>query len=78
MRIRNTYHITKKYQKLLERHITKYFPGEERTLLERYSFLGKLIDFSKPWVAKVMYKVYIPYAKKVEKRKTNGKWYMLD
>lgn len=43
-------------------------------MTERLTFARKLIDFNKPWVAKLMYKLYIPYAKKVEKNTANGKW----
>lgn len=43
-------------------------------MTEGLTFARKLIDFNKPWVAKLMYKLYIPYAKKAEKNTTNGKW----
>lgn len=43
-------------------------------MMEGLSFIRKIIDFNKPWPAKVMYKLYIPYARKVEKNKSNGRW----
>lgn len=36
--------------------------------------VSRIVDFNKPWVAKLMYKIYIPYAKKVKKKKANGEW----
>lgn len=38
------------------------------------AFASKIVNFNKPWMAKLMYKMYIPYAKKVEKHKANGEW----
>ncbi|MBQ8596869.1 MAG: L-2-amino-thiazoline-4-carboxylic acid hydrolase [Lachnospiraceae bacterium] len=43
-------------------------------MFSKLSFASKLIDFNKPWVAKLMYKVYVPYVKKVEKYKAKGEW----
>lgn len=43
-------------------------------MTEGLSFVRKIADFNKPWLAKVMYQIYIPYAKKVEKNKANGQW----
>lgn len=43
-------------------------------MFSKMSFVSKIFDFNKPWLAKMMYKVYLPYAKKVEKHKANGEW----
>lgn len=43
-------------------------------MTEGLSFVRKIADFNKPWMAKLMYQMYIPYAKKVEKNKADGKW----
>lgn len=43
-------------------------------MTEGLAFVGKIVDFNKPWLAKLMYKLYIPYAKKVEQKKTAGQW----
>lgn len=43
-------------------------------MTEGLSFAKRIVDFNRPWVAKLMYKVYVPYAKKVAKNKANGKW----
>lgn len=43
-------------------------------MFSKMSFASKIADFNKPWMAKLMYKVYIPYAKKVEKHKAKGEW----
>ena len=43
-------------------------------MYSKISFIGKLIDFNKPWVAKLMYRVYVPYANKVEQHKARGEW----
>lgn len=127
-----TYKLNREYRKLLTRCASMYFPGEEKSLLEktnriyndfqqetpsiggranmmagnldmamalfafyeatgrkltgehilemgrwmaeRMAFLSKLFDFNKPWLAKLMYRLYIPYAKKAAKNKANGRW----
>lgn len=43
-------------------------------MTEGLSFAKRILDFNQPWVAKLMYKVYIPYAKKVARNKANGSW----
>lgn len=43
-------------------------------MTEKRGFLKKLFDFNKPWMAKLMYRIYIPYAKKANENKQNGKW----
>lgn len=43
-------------------------------MTEGLSFAKRILDFNQPWVAKLMYKVYIPYAKKVANNKANGNW----
>ena len=43
-------------------------------MTEKLEFLKKLFDFNKPWMAKLMYRLYIPYAKKANENKQNGKW----
>lgn len=43
-------------------------------MTEKLGFLKKLFDFNKPWMAKLMYRIYIPYAKKANENKQNGKW----
>lgn len=45
-----------------------------RWMTEGLSFARKIADFNKPWLAKLMYKIYTPYAKKVEKHKADGSW----
>lgn len=37
-------------------------------------FVSKIADFNQPWLAKLMYKIYIPYARKVKQKKANGEW----
>lgn len=43
-------------------------------MFSKFSFVSKIADFNKPWLAKLMYRVYAPYVKKVEKYKANGEW----
>jgi len=43
-------------------------------MTEGLSFAKRIVDFNQPWVAKLMYKVYIPYAKKVARNKQSGNW----
>lgn len=37
-------------------------------------FVSKIADFNKPWLGKMMYRVYTSYEKKVKKYKENGEW----
>lgn len=37
-------------------------------------FVSKIADFNKPWLSRLMYKIYIPYAEKVKKKKASGEW----
>lgn len=43
-------------------------------MFSKMSFVSRIADFNRPWLAKLMYKVYEPYVKKVEKYKANGEW----
>ena len=43
-------------------------------MFSKMSFVNKFADFNRPWLANLMNKVYVSYAKQVEKHKTNGEW----
>lgn len=41
---------------------------------QKLRFISRIADFNKPWLAKLMYRLYVPYAKKVKKKKESGEW----